>query len=139
MFLLSWIYLLKITLFWVALTLVVGIKRMLLLDFIDVYFLSINFIFQVSYSVVDTRPKNKMAALCKEKNVKILAYGTLMVMLTTILRSPCHFIFSNSSFYEESFDCNFTIVFYFFDIFIFLIFLRTIKVLQRPILLFSTL
>ena len=55
---------------------------MLLLDFMDVYFLSMNFISQVSYSVVDTRPKNKMAALCKEKNVKILAYGTLMVMLT---------------------------------------------------------
>ena len=128
MFLSSWIYLLKISFFWLALALVVGRKRMLLLDFMDVYFFSMNFISQVSYSVVDTRPKNKMAALCKEKNVKILAYGTLMVMLTIHLCNPCHFMLFKSSFYEESFNCNFTFLFYFIYIFIFFIFLHTIKV-----------
>ena len=45
--------------------------------------LSFIFCVQVSYSVIDTRPKNKMASLCKEKNVKILAYGTLMVISMT--------------------------------------------------------
>ena len=128
MFLSLWIYLLKITFFWVALALIVGRKRILFLDFMDVYFLSVNSISQVSYSVVDTRPKNKMAALCKEKNVKILAYGTLMVMLTIHLCYPCHFMFFKSSFYEESFNCNFTFLFYFIFIFIFFIFLHTIKV-----------
>ena len=33
---------------------------------------------QVQYSVLDQRPETKMAAFCKEHDVKLLAYGTLL-------------------------------------------------------------
>eukprot|EP00596_Hydrurales_sp_CCMP1899_P007190 CAMPEP_0119044360 /NCGR_PEP_ID=MMETSP1177-20130426/30893_1 /TAXON_ID=2985 /ORGANISM="Ochromonas sp, Strain CCMP1899" /LENGTH=374 /DNA_ID=CAMNT_0007014373 /DNA_START=203 /DNA_END=1327 /DNA_ORIENTATION=- len=33
---------------------------------------------QIAYSVIDNRPQKKMAEYCKEKNVKLLCYGTLM-------------------------------------------------------------
>lgn len=34
---------------------------------------------QISYSVLDTRPKQKMESFCKENNVQLLVYGTLLV------------------------------------------------------------
>lgn len=33
---------------------------------------------QVSYSILDTRPAQLMAAACREKNVKLLCYGSLL-------------------------------------------------------------
>jgi diketogulonate reductase-like aldo/keto reductase len=48
---------------------------------------------QVAYSLIDTRPQKKMAALCKERNVKLLCYGTLLVStamcLYSIYRDVC--------------------------------------------------
>ena len=33
---------------------------------------------QIAFSLIDTRPLKKMSSYCKEKNIKLLCYGTLM-------------------------------------------------------------
>ena len=45
---------------------------------------------QVQYSLIDRRPENLMAALCKKYNIKLLAYGTLCggLLSESYLRKP---------------------------------------------------
>jgi Aldo/keto reductase family len=52
---------------------------------------------QVAYSLIDTRPQKKMAALCKERNVKLLCYGTLLVSVTMFYRCIVLFVLSGSN------------------------------------------
>jgi aryl-alcohol dehydrogenase-like predicted oxidoreductase len=33
---------------------------------------------QVSYSIIDRRPENEMVSFCQQRNIKLLAYGTLL-------------------------------------------------------------